>query len=246
MNVRAYFRGSGWARSSAVLFGFAIAGFVACSDDPTPEEAKGDPADCRLIANRCHPYSAESDFADECHETGHDGADPARCTELKESCLEACPPREPDAGGGGSSGATSTGGVSGTTATGGSGAAGDGGSVSGGASGESSGGAGGSAGSSAQGGASNGGAAGSGTGANGGTSSGGTAGGAGTSGGAGSGSGSGGTGGGETACERLGRICHDAGAGRAEECHEIGHDGDESVCEEELADCLAVCTDGGM
>jgi hypothetical protein len=49
----------------------------------------------------------------------------------------------------------------------------------------------------------------------------------------------------ETACETLGRVCHDVGAGRPEECHEIGHDGDERVCEEELEDCLAACQAGG-
>jgi hypothetical protein len=46
---------------------------------------------------------------------------------------------------------------------------------------------------------------------------------------------------GETSCEVLGRLCHDTAGGRAEECHEIGHDGDEAVCDEELAECLAAC-----
>jgi hypothetical protein len=240
MNVRACFCGSGWARSSAVLFGLAIAAFVACSDDSPPEEAKGDPADCRLIANRCHSYAPESDLAHECHETGHDAADPARCTELKKSCLDECPERDPDSGMGGSSGATSTGGSSGTTASGGAAGAGTGGagaSTSGGEAGENPGGASGSS-SGGSAGSSQGGAAGSmGAAGSGGSSSGGA--------GMAGASGSGGTSG-ETPCELLGRLCHDAGPGRAEECHEIGHDGDESVCEEELADCLAVCADGGM
>ena len=111
----------------------------------------GDPADCRLIANRCHPDAPESDVAHECHEVGHEGASPKRCSELRPSYERACPPRDPDSGTGG-----------------------------------------------------------------------------------------------ETACETLGRVCHDVGEGRPEECHEIGHDGDERVCEEKLAECLAVCQGGGM
>lgn len=244
MNVSACFGWSAWWRPSAVAFGFAFAAFVACtSKDPPSDEPEGDPADCRLIANRCHPYAPESELAHECHETGHDGAEPARCTERKASCLDECPERDPDAGTGGSSGATSTGGSSGTTSSGGTagattgGASGEGGTTTGGAAGESSGGASGaSSGGSA--GGSQGGAAGStSTGGSAGTSSGGS--------GMAGGSGSGGTTG-ETPCELLGRLCHEAGPGRAEECHEIGHEGDEDVCEEELAECLAVCQDGGM
>jgi hypothetical protein len=246
MNASAYFRSSDFLRRSAVLFGFALAGFVACtSDEPPTDEAEGDPADCRLIANRCHPYAPESELAHECHETGHDGADPARCTEVKASCLDECPERDPDAGTGGSSGATGTGGTSsgGSAGTSAGGISGQGGTTTtGGAAGESSGGASGSL----SGGSSSGGSAGgSQGGAAGSTSTGGSAGTSSGGSGMAGGSGSGGTTG-ETPCELLGRLCHEAGPGRAEECHEIGHEGDEDVCEEELADCLSVCQDGGM
>ena len=35
------------------------------------------------------------------------------------------------------------------------------------------------------------------------------------------------------------------GPGFTEECHELGHDGDEAACELELGACLAACADGG-
>jgi hypothetical protein len=247
MSVRACFRSSGWVPSTALAFGFVLSAFVACNaDDPPTEMPEGDPADCRLIANRCHSYAPESELAHDCHETGHDGADPARCTELKASCLDECPPREPDSGAGGSFGGTSTGGstTGGSAGTSPGGAAGEGGITTGGSAGETSGG--GSSAGGPQGGSSSGGSAGSAQGgASGSTATGGSGGSSvGGAGGMGGRAGSGGTTG-ETACDLLGRLCHDGAPGRAQECHEIGHDGDESVCEEELAECLALCQDGG-
>jgi hypothetical protein len=46
------------------------------------------------------------------------------------------------------------------------------------------------------------------------------------------------------ACAPIAEACHEvAGLGDAEldECHDIGHDGDEAACEAESERCLAVC-----
>jgi hypothetical protein len=240
MNVNAR---SSWPvllRSSAVGFGFALWAFAACtSDDDGSNQPAGDPADCRLIANRCHPYDDGSNLAHECHEVGHDGVSPAECTRLRASCLDACPEREPDAGSGGSAG-SAQGGSSGATSSGGTAGSGTAGAA-GGSAGEPSGGTAGSSGTTGQGGVANGGSS-TGGASNGGSSM------AGMSGSGTAGGGTGGTGpdGGETACETLGRVCHGVGTGFTEECHELGHDGDEEACEEELAACLAACQDGGV
>jgi hypothetical protein len=234
-------------RASALLVGLSASMFVACdSDGDDTDDPEGDPADCRLIANRCHPYDDESSLAAECHEVGHDGSSPAKCTEMRSRCLDECPPL-PDAGTGGSSGASTGGGgtTSGGTTNGGSTSTGGTAGSSTGGQGETGGGAGeatgGSAGSGAtttggSGGTSNGGTAGSGT-AGGGTAGGGTGGSGGRAGGGGA---AGGTG--ETACETLGRVCHDGAGSVAEECHNLGHDGDEPACEARFAECLAACT----
>lgn len=188
------------SRRLSALFVAALAAFAACSEDSSDDAAKGDPADCPLIANRCHPYDDGSNLAHECHEVGHEASSAARCTEMKAECLAACPERPRDAGAGG----TGSGGAPG----------GDGGEPSAGGSGGTTPAAGGSGGS----------------GAHGGTS--------------GTGSGNGGAGGepgSESACEQLGRLCHGIGPGFTEECHEIGHDGDEALCEAELEECLAAC-----
>jgi hypothetical protein len=239
-------------RASAILLALSASAFVACdSDGDDTDDPEGDPADCRLIANRCHPYDVESELAAECHEVGHDGASPAKCTEMKARCLDECPPL-PDAGTGGSGGASGGNGGStngGTTQTGGTAGSSTGGQgETGGSAGEATGGSAGEATGGSAGGATGGSA---GSAVTGGTSSGGTAGngaaGTGTAGGGMGGRGGtagGGTAGGtgETACETLGRVCHDAGAGLAAECHELGHDGNEPACEARLAECLAECT----
>ena len=97
-------------RSLALVIGFASSVFVACSSDDEPkDEPKGDPADCRLIANRCHPYADGSNLAHECHEVGHEGESPAKCSEMRARCEAACPPVDPDAGTGGSGGSGGSG-----------------------------------------------------------------------------------------------------------------------------------------
>ena len=241
-------------RSFALLTGLAASAFVACSSDDEPKgDPKGDPADCRLIANRCHPYDDGSNLAHECHEVGHEGASPAKCSEMRARCEAACPPVDPDAGTGGSGGSSGSG-SGGTSPSGGSagastgGASGSAGAQTGGEAGEATGGTttGGSAGQagSSSGGASAGGGAGGGGAAagSGGMPNGGRGGAGGSSGRAGGAgrAGSAGSGGttGETACELLGRVCHDVD----EECHELGHDGNEPACEARLAECLAACT----
>jgi len=220
------------ARLSAVALGFTLSAFVACSPDEDTDEPAGDPADCKLIANRCHSYDDGSNLAHECHDVGHEGESPQKCTEMKAQCLAFCPPRDPDSGTGGSAGSAGSGSgatSSGGTSTGGQGAA----------AGDGSGGAAGSDGAAGQGGTSTGGTNGAGSG---GLATGGSGGLA--TGGSGATSGSGGSG--ETACATLGRVCHGVGSGFTEECHELGHDGNEPACQAQLAACLAACTDGGV
>jgi hypothetical protein len=68
-------------------------GFVmlfACSGED--DEPAGDPADCAHIAEICHPYDDESEFARECHETGHDATSAVACTRLRPACERECPP----------------------------------------------------------------------------------------------------------------------------------------------------------
>jgi FtsP/CotA-like multicopper oxidase with cupredoxin domain len=43
------------------------------------------------------------------------------------------------------------------------------------------------------------------------------------------------------ACGQLAQLCHDGTEPLAAACHDIGHAGDETVCAEELRECLAVC-----
>ncbi|HEX6276905.1 MAG TPA: hypothetical protein VFZ53_27885, partial [Polyangiaceae bacterium] len=106
-------------RASAILLGLSASAFVACdSDGDDTDDPEGDPADCRVIANRCHPYDSESELAAECHEVGHDGASPAKCTEMRARCLDECPPL-PDSGTGGNSGSSSGGTPNGGTSNGG-------------------------------------------------------------------------------------------------------------------------------
>jgi hypothetical protein len=95
-----------------LLAGMALAG-GACADET--EAPAGDPADCTLIANRCHRYDKISELGHQCHEVGHEGADPVACTEMKGRCLAECP--QTDGGSGGSAGTGGSGGA----ATGGSG-----------------------------------------------------------------------------------------------------------------------------
>lgn len=102
----------------------ALGALAACSDEKE-EPARGDPADCKLIANRCHKYDVGSGLAHDCHEIGHDGLSPVRCTELKPSCLAGCPETDGGSAGtsgnGGASGMQGVGGVAGTNAEDGSG-----------------------------------------------------------------------------------------------------------------------------
>jgi hypothetical protein len=42
-------------------------------------------------------------------------------------------------------------------------------------------------------------------------------------------------------CEALGEMCHGLNEPLADECHEIGHDGDADVCLEREEECLAHC-----
>jgi hypothetical protein len=44
-------------------------------------------------------------------------------------------------------------------------------------------------------------------------------------------------------CQALGSLCHaaDTGAGRAKECHDIGHSGDETECRAEFSGCVSFC-----
>src|SRR5688572_7543944 len=50
-------------------------------------------------------------------------------------------------------------------------------------------------------------------------------------------------------CRQLARQCHpyDKGAGIGHDCHELGHNGDDSKCGPRKDECLAACppTDGG-
>lgn len=70
----------------------------SCSDD---DEEQGHPADCDYIASICHSYDEESDFARECHETGHDARSPVTCTRMRAACKRQCPDRAPAAAGAG-------------------------------------------------------------------------------------------------------------------------------------------------
>lgn len=61
-------------------------------------------------------------------------------------------------------------------------------------------------------------------------------------------SGAGGHGGGpaegEDACCTLGAVCHVAGeppSAEVDECHQIGHSGDQAVCTEEYERCMSLC-----
>ena len=44
-------------------------------------------------------------------------------------------------------------------------------------------------------------------------------------------------------CSALGEVCHavEESSDQAAECHELGHDGDPAVCEEQFDDCIDVC-----
>ena len=121
MNVSFASRGLLAARLSAVALGFTLSAFVACSPDDDTDDPDGDPADCKLIANRCHPYDDGSNLAHDCHEVGHEGESPKKCTEMKAQCLAFCPPSDPDSGTGGSAGSSggSAGSASGATSSGG-------------------------------------------------------------------------------------------------------------------------------
>jgi len=89
----------------------------ACSEEE-PQPVAGDPADCKLIANRCHRYDEGSGLAHDCHDTGHDAVSPLRCTQMKPSCLAACPESDGGPGGAsGSGGASGTGGADGAAGT---------------------------------------------------------------------------------------------------------------------------------
>jgi hypothetical protein len=44
-------------------------------------------------------------------------------------------------------------------------------------------------------------------------------------------------------CEELGEVCHDTGTDLGQECHEVGHHGDEDECAERYDECIAECTD---
>jgi hypothetical protein len=175
---------------------------AGCSEDDG-DEVRGNPADCVLIANRCHKYDTGSGLPHDCHEVGHEGASPVQCTKMRTSCLAACP--ETDGGSGGTGG---SGGASGAAGT--AGADGSGGSAGADASGGSAGATDGSAGQPSSGGA-----------------------------------GGGAHDGGSSACDQLANVCHGIGTPVADQCHELGHDGNEPACEAELAECLAVCVDAG-
>ena len=193
----------------------------ACSeeDEAPPPPAPGSREDCRLIANRCHPYDNDggSQRAHDCHEIGHDAKDIVLCTSMKAACLAECPER--DSGDHGGSGGMSSDAGPDSSGSGGTGAG------SGGTAGDDSG-----ADSSMD--------AGSTAGASG---TAGTAGSGGSAGGSGTG-GHGGTGGAVgTRCEQLASICHGIPGAFTEHCHDLGHDENEPACQAELAACLAAC-----
>ncbi|NUP05738.1 MAG: hypothetical protein HOW73_06720 [Polyangiaceae bacterium] len=42
-------------------------------------------------------------------------------------------------------------------------------------------------------------------------------------------------------CEELGELCHDTATDLGQECHELGHESDASLCEERYDECIAEC-----
>lgn len=45
-------------------------------------------------------------------------------------------------------------------------------------------------------------------------------------------------------CKRLASRCHGVGSALADECHDLGHDGDDATCGPREAECLAACPEG--
>lgn len=50
---------------------------------------------------------------------------------------------------------------------------------------------------------------------------------------------------GDGVCAELASLCHDAEGTLADECHDLGHDGDEVMCEAREVECRAACEHAG-
>jgi hypothetical protein len=206
-------------RSLAVVLFAVWLPIGACSEeDEAPPPL--DPDVCKLLGNRCHPYDVEGGdpLARECHDIGHDAESLEKCNEIKAACLAVCPLT--DGGHTGGSGGTGGGDAGGDASSGGTAGTGDprdSGADAVSDTGNDAAGSGGTAGG----------------------GSGGTSGSGGTGGSAGYGGSAG------TACDQLGSKCHGIGPGFTEQCHALGHDGNEPACEAQFEACIAACTNPG-